>query len=134
MERTVRMKFMGTPYLIVIDSRSFTLKKTTGKDDKFPTPLGYHQSPFSMASVLIRQGFLQVKGDYTVKTFAKKMNDMWNTDVFPFLDAMHKEQKALSMEILKERTAVTQDHQKLVDLVVSGKTAEAKKLAAKIKG
>lgn len=131
-ERNIKLKFMGTPYLVLIDSRSFTLRKENKPNDKFPTPLGYHRSVFTLCECLMRQGFHEVKQDYTVKTFVKQVWRMWTEDIKPFLEVCRDEQNALSREILVQ-LRTNEDLGKLVELVHAGKTAQAKTLADKIK-
>ncbi|MGI4991047.1 hypothetical protein ACRXCV_00325 (plasmid) [Halobacteriovorax sp. GFR7] len=132
-ERTLRLKFEGTPYVVLVDSRSFTLRRENKPNDKFPTPLGYHRSLKTMSDVLIKQHFVQVKGDMTVKEAVADIATLWDNELLPFLEACHQEQAALLREVYFAHEKVTELN-KLVELVNSGKLQQAKTLARKLKG
>lgn len=138
-EKTLKIKFKNSRFVIAFDSRSFTLRKENKPNDKFPTPLGYHISIYSLANVAFKQAFATINGDIEPKKFLLKVKELWEKDVLPFLDTMHAEQKKLTEEqskLLKElivNKEEVKDYKKLVELVYDGKNAQAKTLATKIK-
>lgn len=100
-ERKVKMKFLGTPYVLFIDHRSVTLKRENKPNDKFPTPLGYHRSFSSLVDTLFKLGFTQVKNSPKVKTFAEDFRKMWLEEVKPIILEIQENQSELTRELIE---------------------------------
>lgn len=128
-ERNIKLDFKGTSYIVIIDSRSFTLKKENKPNDKFPSPLGYHRSMVTLVDCLFRRGFMQVGKDSTIVKFAKDFKQMWEKDIKPFILTISENQQELQQQLISESKKTNQQYKKLAKLVNDGDYQGAAKIA-----